>query len=1083
MNAAPALRLHLAGLPRLMAGDQALRVGTRKALALLALLALHEGASRERLAAWLWPEVDGPAARRNLRRELFRLRELGVPLHEQPGGALALDAALAADAQQLLDAASAPPLDGLDGVGSAELDDWLQATRHRLTRQWRQRALHAAQAAEAAGDFDTALARYGELHEADPLREITVRDLMRVHLARGQRNAALQVFEAFARRAHEELAVAPLPETLALAHAARSGSPAPAATAAAAPAATFTLPRLPPFVGRAAAERSLHEAWAQGRLMLVAGEAGEGKSRLIAEVAAVHGAYVHVACRPADRGQPYAAAARLLRELRAAAGDTALPDELRSELARVLPELGSAAPLASSAEQQQFFDACARGVLLLAADNFCALAVDDAHNADAASLALLLSIAQRGDSALRFVFAHRASETPPAALAHFDALVHGGAATRVALGPLDGAGTAALVQALSGSAAPRFAARLHQATGGNPFFLFETLRHLFEAGLVQVAADGLWETPYDASTSDYHELPVPPTVRDAVRGRVARLGEDAMHLLEAASLLGGPFTMAWLAGSTSLDEAGMVAALEAAEAAHLLAPAENRDGSYRFAHDLVPQSLAAGLSPARAGLRHRQLALALEAAQGSGDALAQRIARHWESAHEPRRAIPFRIQAGLAAARLYAHAAALAEFDAALAHGPDAAQETALRHARMDALRHLGDVSARGAEAEALMALAQRLGDRNLEADAAVQRALALADASHRREALRVAEHAVALQPDNESTLLRALRVAGWAAMAVGEAEAARGHLRRAIPIAERIDAAAACSSLSILLRLACDAGDFDEARRLRDRAWAHPGLRLRPMIHQQVLSDSARLSEAEGQRSAALRVQRECVDLAERAGAMPSWLIARFNLMRMLFNGGELAAGRELALAQAALATDEEHPQQRYMGLSSISQLAAAEGRWAEAVASGRDTVALCDALDDPLQRRMERVLLARAQLQAGAPSDALQTARAAQAIEADGRRVLLSAKSAEIDARLALGGDRPDALLLELEQALVQPKVPEEERQGALHQAWLTRGRLLLALGRAAEAAAAVEGVDFTAELQAQAQALRLQAGPAPG
>ncbi len=1088
------LQLQLLAAPQLLRGGQALHVGSRKALALLGLLALEGGVARERLAALLWPDVEAGAARRNLRREVFRLRELGVPLLEQPGGALALDHSLDVDARALLGAGAlgAAPLralEGLDGVGSPSLDDWMQSARERLARRWRQRVLALARQAEAAGDTEHALQHFGALHEADPLREITVCDLMRVHAARGQRNAALQLFSAFKRRLAGELSVAPLPETIALAERLRSTaqhgvSAPPAQLPAQLPAraqprvqAHAQLPRLAPFVGRSATVAALQQAWHQGRLMLVAGEAGEGKSRLVGEVMALQGAGLQVALRPSDQLEPYAAAARVLRELLAAAADTPLPGDVRQEIARVLPELGPgpAPPLASSAEQQRFAQACTRAVLLLAADNFSAIAIDDLHNADAASRSLLLTMAQRGGAALRWLFAYRGSELAAAAQDELRALAQRGAALHVTLGPFDAAAVAALVHTLSGSDAPRFALRLHQATGGNPFFLIETLRHLFERGLVQVDASGLWETPFDASTADYRELPIPTTVRDAVRARVARLGEGAMRLLEAASLLGGPFATRWLEGSSSLSELDLVAALEAAEAAHLLArttaatAAAAGDADYRWTHDLVPQSLAAGLSPARAALLHRKLALALE--QATPAAAATRIARHWELAHEPRRAIPFRIQAGQAAARLFAHHEALAEFAQALAHGPGPAQEITLRNARMETLRYLGDVVARGVDAEALMALARAQGDRNLEVDAAIQRALALTDASHRREAWRVLEHAVALAPDNQVTLLRVLRVAGWAAMTCGDTARSRELMLLAIPIAERIDASAACSSISVLLRLATDAGDYEEGHRLYAKACAHPGLTLRPMIQFQVLTDGARLLEACGERAEALRLQREGLALAERIGAVPNLLTGRFNLMRMLFNGSDVAGGRELALTLAPMAEGADYPQRQYIGLSALAQLAAAERRWADAVKLGQRVVTLCDALDDPLQRRAERVLLAHSHLQAGDPAAALSVALAAQAIDASPPRVLLSAKAAELEARLALEPARAAALLQDIEAALAAPTLPEEERRGAVEQAWLMQARLLLALGRGAEAAAAVAGVHFTPALRAQA------------
>ena len=100
MHSASPIRLQLLGAPRLLRDEQVLHVGSRKALAMLAVIALEAGVSRVRLAGWLWPEVDAAGARRNLRRELFRLRKLGVVIAEAADGALAVDPAVAVDALQ-----------------------------------------------------------------------------------------------------------------------------------------------------------------------------------------------------------------------------------------------------------------------------------------------------------------------------------------------------------------------------------------------------------------------------------------------------------------------------------------------------------------------------------------------------------------------------------------------------------------------------------------------------------------------------------------------------------------------------------------------------------------------------------------------------------------------------------------------------------------------------------------------------------------------------------------------------------------------------------------------------------------------
>jgi len=158
------------------------------------------------------------------------------------------------------------------------------------------------------------------------------------------------------------------------------------------------------------------------------------------------------------------------------------------------------------------------------------------------------------------------------------------------------------------------------------------------------------------------------------------------------------------------------------------------------------------------------------------------------------------------------------------------------------------------------------------------------------------------------------------------------------------------------------------------------------------------------------------------------------------------------------------------------------AEARWDDALAAARRVIALCDALDDPLQRRMERMLLGRSLLLAGRPAEALALAREALAIEDDGVRVMLSAKAVEIEARLALDAAAAPTLLAELQAALAAPTRPEEERQAAVDHARVLHGRLLLACGRAGEVAAAVAGVAFTPALAQAAQQLLESAAATP-
>ena len=252
------------------------------------------------------------------------------------------------------------------------------------------------------------------------------------------------------------------------------------------------------------------------------------------------------------------------------------------------------------------------------------------------------------------------------------------------LGPLAADAVLELLQHLSGAVRPeRFAARLGQATAGNPFFLAETLRHLAEQQLLSVGSDGLWSTPFDDATQDYRELPVPESVHAAALARVQRLPAPARRVLEAAALAGEPFAPGLLAPSCALSELDTLMAIEQALSAQLLR--EHEAGDYAFAHDLVQQAIEASLAPERRRLVHRRLALGAEAA----GAPAAIVALHHEASGDARRAVAHRLAAGDAAQRVHALAAAVAHWQQGLADGPGPSQALALQTRLMRALLKL----------------------------------------------------------------------------------------------------------------------------------------------------------------------------------------------------------------------------------------------------------------------------------------------------------------------------------------------------------------------------------------------------------
>jgi tetratricopeptide (TPR) repeat protein len=257
--------------------------------------------------------------------------EVGHDLRLAPGVAVDLDG-------------DAPDFDAALLAGTPHEDDavqdWLDDARRRWLARRADRMSGLAARHEAAGALAAALALTEQLLVLEPLLEHAWRRLMRLHFLRGDRGAAVAAFERCERVLRDELGLAPSPETQALlAQVETLAEAAPPPSRAPLPPALLRPPRL---VGRVAEREALAGAWQAGRAFLLVGEAGLGKSRLLADIAQGRERVLQVAALPGDETVSYALMLRLLRALAAGGPADALwpTGPARQELARLLPELG-----------------------------------------------------------------------------------------------------------------------------------------------------------------------------------------------------------------------------------------------------------------------------------------------------------------------------------------------------------------------------------------------------------------------------------------------------------------------------------------------------------------------------------------------------------------------------------------------------------------------------------------------------------------------------------------------------------------------------------------------------------------------
>ncbi|MFO1329420.1 MAG: BTAD domain-containing putative transcriptional regulator [Rubrivivax sp.] len=708
-----------------------LPLSIRKTQALLILLAREGSMPRERIVALLWPALDESTARRNLRRELARLRDAGAgEVLQAEGDRLAIapqvevtarrfEAELQADRpDEALALWRGAPADGLHLDDAEPWNEWLAQERRRLEALRAQALVRAAAQHEAAGAFDVALDRVRGLLAADPLQERHHVAAMRLLDRLGQREAALAQYDTCVRLLADELGLQPMEATRAMAAALRGSGAAAAAPSPGppSPAPVDLLPAQLPFVGREREVAWLERAWRSGKPLLIEGEGGVGKTRLITDFASAHGPYAIVPCRAGDAELPLASFTRALRALAGPEPEVqGLPGWVRDELARLMPELGHAPlPLRSEDERLRFGQACTRAWTHWAEGNFDAIVVDDWHLADAASQAMWMQVHGGEPASPRLILVYRPGLGDSAA--ELLRRLSQGGGDPLHLKPLPPDAVFELIRRLSGRPEPkRFAAMLGRATDGNPFYMAETLRHLVDQGLLTAAADGTWRTPFDDRTENYRELPLPDSVRTAVLARVARLPDRARRVLEAAALADEPFGAELLAPACALSEVEASLALEEALQARLLREVD--EGGLGFAHHLVQQALEASLDAARRRSVHRRLALGAAAA----GAPAARIAAHHEAGGEARRAVPWRRRAGDEAMRLQAIDDAILHWRQALSDGASDEDTLAIGPGLIEALitRDLDD-EVHSRSDELLRLVAQGAGSEVLRIEAQI---------------------------------------------------------------------------------------------------------------------------------------------------------------------------------------------------------------------------------------------------------------------------------------------------------------------------------------------------------------------------
>ncbi len=519
-----------------------------------------------------------------------------------------------------------------------------------------------------------------------------------------------------------------------------------------------------------------HARAAHGATVLVSGEAGIGKSRLVRAMVerARDLGFVTLqgACFEADRAHPYGPVLDLVRVLSttispAVAAHYFAPAAV--ELVTLFPELGAIFPdtaprhvLDPEEARRRLFHVMTEAVHALGRVQPLVVVIEDVHWSDDATLDLLLHLARRiGSQAIALVLTFRSDELGPRLARLLADLDRARCASEIDLRPLAPSNVAAMLQAIFGSDAAfgaSFIDGLHGLTEGNPFFVEEVLKGLLVVGDLE-RADGAWRV------KPLEHVHVPRTSTEAVGRRLAGLSQAARRVAEVAAVAGRRFDFTLLQSLTEHDERELLSLVKELVDAQVVA--EESADRFAFRHALTREAIRARLLARERVALHRAIATRLEQRydENAGqldDALAYHMfeAGAWDSARR------YALRAAEHALALCAPREALQQLERAVVatERSGSRADAASLIARGRAHETLGAFSHANDDFAAALATARESGDRRAQWQAlhALGMLWAARDyvraGQHRRDALDLARSI-----DDPSLIAHSLnRVGNW---------------------------------------------------------------------------------------------------------------------------------------------------------------------------------------------------------------------------------------------------------------------------------------------------------------------------------
>ena len=999
--------------------------GGRLVRVLIRLLVSRRGSfvSRDVLAEALWPERMPADPTANLRVLVQRARAaLGDPalIVTGPGGySFAAEAGCEVDTEIFLartqaghdhlaaghagaalrDFRSAVDLWG-EPLAEDAYEDWAQEVRGSLGRSYLQALENGAEAALAVRDPGQAVALAERAVSREPLRETAVVLLARALAASGDQVGALRAIDLLRRRLVEEVGLSPSAEVLSLETRLQRGElVGETAPRLAVPAARPMFEGLT-FVGREGELQLVSSALrgSEPGTVLVAGPAGAGKSRLVAEVITqAELPVVAVRAFLPERNEPWGLARAVLREALALDLEAAraISDRAAQALAEVVPELEELRPVGHSVVDPESrralaLEAGAR-VLGAAVGNGALVVVDDLQWADATSLGLLGLVARRIPQA-GLLLAYRPEEVAvDGPLDHFLDEIRSVRApvVEVPVGPLTREAIAALF------ADAEVASAVADETDRSPLAVAETVRGLSAEGTIELEARGRW-VPCRLDAAQRARAVARSGHRQAIATRAERQPADRRELLRLVSLLGCEAPARIFARAMGTAEARVLDGLNALARSGL---ARLGDGGWATAHDLIGEVVAERLDRAERGRLHQLLARALEAEGGD----AAEVARHLDGAGD--RAAAARAFSEAARRRLLQFAGDEARqlADAGLELEPHPELRTELLRTRAEARALRGDLVGARDDLRAALPSIPRGPER---AGALARIAEITSGLDDYVQATELIELSLAEAGDDRRARAEALAIAGF--LDVNRVEIDKGEARaaEALVLFEELGEPGGVASIVDLRAMAAFfRGRLHEASDLFDRAaglYRDTGQLLKAgwprMMRARILMPGGRVEEALKDAEAALDLERSLGQTEGEAGC----LYLRSELLCLL---GRIDEAWTDARAGLALSEELGHREAISINLRGIAACCRATGDLDGAVTSLRRALEIAAA--SPVQLHVNSALLASLAVERGRLDEAERYAN--QALDAG--IGIMEFESRLVLAEVALASGDPDA------------------------------------------------------------------------